>query len=260
MKGEEPGEYKYLSSFAVDEKSESVFLASPYKIIKYDYDGNFIKEISVSDRVNSISYLEDEIKIFNSKFGHQVEDSDELFNLEVFISLDNELVQNDSVVVKSIPVKTQMGTTFPMTKYFSGKPGDYFFYIPVLIPEKVIRDTLYSFDQNLLSFHTKINFQPFQNPESEQKAVNIKSMIKIGHYYIVNYLNQGDYTCFYDSEKQEGFIAKNGIMADQYIIEETADLFPVLNKGNQVYFTGKPITEEDAQYEPNASVLLVDLK
>jgi hypothetical protein len=49
-------------------------------------------------------------------------------------------------------------------------------------------------------------------------------------------------------------------MADQYIMEERADLFPVLNRENQVYFTGKPITQEKAKYEPNASVFLVDLK
>lgn len=260
VKGEGPGEYKYLSSFAVDEKSKSVFLASPYKILKYDYEGHFIEEISGLDRVNSVSYLENELKIFSSKFGHQFEGSDQLFNLEILISLNNELKQKDSVVVKKIPVKSQMGTTFPMAKYFSGNPGDYFFYLPVLIPEKIIRDTLYSFNDNQLSFHTKINFQPFQNPESEQKAVNIKSMIKVGRYYIVNYLNQGEYTYFFDSEKQEGHIAENGIMADQYIMEERADLFPVLNRENQVYFTGKPIRQEKAKYEPNASVFLVDLK
>lgn len=260
LKGEGPGEYKYLSSFAVDEKSESVFLASPYKIIKYDYDGNFIKEISVADRVNSISYLDNELKIFNSKFGHQFEGADDLYNLEILTCLNNDLEKTDSVVVKTIPVKSQMGTTFPMAKYFSGNPGDYFFYIPVLIPEKIIRDTLYAFDDNQLLFHTKINFRPFQSPESDQKAVNIKSINKLGQYYVVNYLNQGDNTYFYNTEKQEGFTAENGIMADQYIMEEKADLFPVLNRDNQVYFTGKPIAEEEAQYEPNASVFLVDLK
>lgn len=260
VKGEGPGEYKNLSSFAIDENSQSVFVSSSNKIIKYNFEGVFIKEISGLDFINSITYLEDELKIFNSKFGYKSAVSDSLFNLEILISLNNELEQKDSLVVKKIPVKSQMGTTFPMAKYFSGNPGNHYFYIPVLIPEKVIRDTLYKFDENQLSFHTKINFQAFQNPESEQKAVNIKSIIKIGNFYVVNYLNQGDYTYFYDTKKQEGFKAENGILADQYIMEETADLFPILNRDNQIYFTGKPISEFDARYEPNPSVFVVELK
>lgn len=256
-KGEGPGEYKYLSSFTIDNTNKKVFISASGKILAYDFEGNFIKEKKGFNYVNAIEFVESELKVFNSKFGH--ESGDSLFNLEILIALDEELNQNDSTVIKEIPVKSISGTSFPKAKYFSGSEENYFFYIPVLISEEVIRDTLYRFNNNETSFFKKINFQPFQDPNSDNKAVNIKSIIKAGNYYMVEFLDQGEFTYLYNENDNKGFMIEGGLQASEYVLEEYIWLSPTLRKDKEAYFVGKPASEADATYEPNASVFLVTL-
>lgn len=260
VQGEGPGEYTYMKSFTIDESSETVYIGAQGKIIKHNFDGEFIEEKRGFNMINYMAVINDELKIFTTQFGYQNENSNELFNLEILQSFDRELRKTDSVLLKKIPIKKSVGSTFPMAKYLSKSKREYYLYIPVLIPEYVIRDTIYKFSENELSFHTKIDFQPFQNPEKDRKSVNIKSIIKTDNYFITEFLNKGNKQFIYDIKNQEGYYMEEGINVAELIMEETTSLFPILNRENEVYFTGKPQSQADADYEPNASIFVVKLK
>lgn len=260
VKGEGPGEYTYMKAFTIDESSETVYIGAQGKIIKHNFDGEFIKEKPGFNMINYMAVINDELKIFTTQFGYQNENSDELFNLEILQSFDKELNKTDSVILKNIPIKKSVGSTFPMAKYLSKSNGAYYIYIPVLIPENVIRDTIYNFSENGISFHSKIDFQPFQNPDKDRKSVNIKSIIKTDNYFFAEFINKGSKQFLFDIKNQEGYYMEEGINVAEFTLEETASLFPILNRENEVYFTGKPQSQADADYEPNASVFVIKLK
>jgi len=259
-KGEGPGEFNYFNSFAVDEDQDLIYVAAKGKLILYRLNGAFVKEVNTFNFINYLAFVKDELKIFSSYFGYQAQGSAQLYNLEILFTVNSANEKKDSVVVKKIPVKSPSGTVFPQAKYFSRSNDQYYFYLPVLIPENLIRDTLYSYSNNELSFYKKIDFESQVNPEAKRKSIKIKSIIKTDRYYISEFLKKGDFVFVYDIKEKEGFHMKKGIDVSDFILEKTASLFPILNESNAVYFVGKPLESANDSDEPNASIFKVKLK
>lgn len=258
-KGNGPGEYQFMNSFAVNPREETIYIATQGRIILYDLKGKFKQDLKDFGFVNYIAFIENELKIFSSKFGFQEKGSDQLYNLEILKSYNSEMEQTDSLLIKKIAIQSVSGTVFPQAKYFSKSEDEYFFYMPVLINEPLIRDTLYKFNNMQLSFYKKLDFESQADPKAKHKTINIKSIIKTDKYLISEYLNDGNRVFIYDLDNSKGYNLKEGLDASDFTLESNVSLFPILNEENKLYFTGKPISSKSESFEPNASIFKVKL-
>ncbi len=74
--GRGPGEYRYAMNFCLDRKNKRVFILTQQKIILYSFNGEFIKEFTISKyntRFDAIQYLNNHIYLFeNIKMGYSI--------------------------------------------------------------------------------------------------------------------------------------------------------------------------------------------
>lgn len=77
---------------------------------------------------------------------------------------------------------------------------------------------------------------------------------------LTDYSTTGKRLFVYNFIDDKGYNLKNGLNAENYILEESASLFPLLSRPGHAYFTGKPTSSSSDEFEPNASIFLVKLK
>ena len=102
-KGQGPGEYISVRNLTVDEKN-GFFYVSDFvqsKLIRYDLNGNFIKESSTGSRltIKDLNYINDELLIVVEYDRRQ--DSKGLFQRSVIYTLDNDMQFVDSCVIRN---------------------------------------------------------------------------------------------------------------------------------------------------------------
>jgi hypothetical protein len=231
-KGEGPGEFLYLSSFALDEKSDRLYLASDRRLITYTLDNEYVSEKSFPYFIDYVEIIDNQLVIIAGRDGKKV--GDKFVNERSLFKVNPELDLIDSIPLLYIEMNKQTGAIFPFKNYISKVDGDNFIYTPVLTNESIMRDTLFRIENSTLMPAIKLNFALPAFSKEGNKLIVIKNVF-ISKKYIL---------CEYDREGSVFFYIKNiksdfSINLDQGFSienEEKIILRPLDLENNRFYF------------------------
>ncbi len=92
-KGQGPGEFTEILGFTLDRDKQHVIIAADFKIMTFDYNGNFIKEFKLRIGVWAIGYTgEDKLLIYSGHSGFTGSISDSTYYQTVIVDLATEKI------------------------------------------------------------------------------------------------------------------------------------------------------------------------
>jgi hypothetical protein len=251
-RGQGPGEYaSIVKSIAFDKKKQYLYIAAFEKIICYTVDGVFVSE-------NSSIYPEylylngEQLNVFSSQPGKEVDDG--FVNKVISCRMDDNFNIIDSMTVQSIHIKQHVGADFPQRDYVSIVGDQIYVYHPSLIPEPVVRDTLYQIKNNMLVPYIKLKFSDDgKKTINSVKTKNILNIWRSERFVFADYQTRnGDYYFMYDMKSDKSFNMKQGFDDDIYNTG-TVDIRPL---GDDRFYFCYTEFADDQDEEPNPTIYI----
>lgn len=188
--GEGPGEYKSVTSIAVDWEAGHIFVSYYNKLITYDLEGKFINESKVASWIDGISLIEGSLHALITERGVRSPNPNKSLTKTYLLGLDDDLQVTDSLLVKSVEVDKGTATALGFGMNFSSNDSENeYIYFPVVSREAIIRDTLYTFTNNEMLPYARLDFDI---KDKLEEKFGITAMIKSENYIL---------TLFYKNSK-----------------------------------------------------------
>ena len=263
-KGQGPGEYLGISRIALDEKNRRLFINSSPKILSYDLTGNFLKEKQLSVNVVDINYINEELLLLINK---EISGSKGICSHSAIWRLNDDLWIVDSCTIRDLSLEGLSGSTLSWSNDFILRGsesvyvyyGDFFFEFGVdNMLEKVLRDTLYRFENNQLIPELKLQFK------NDSKFINLYSIYRSSRYIFAIYRNANSpgttvYCFCYDTKTGKGYNMKNGYADDINGIDKPVVIRPFNLDTEMFYYLHTNMKPSDLE-EPNPTLYIGRLK
>ena len=278
-RGQGPGEFNIILTVAFDEQSKRLFIVSamPNKIICYDLDGFLLKESRYNSNwsIGDINYI----------------------NGELF--LDCMLFQNIEDNYKSVKTLYRMNENFQITdscirweNYWGQVVGDFhkpghcnyivknntsiYIYSPETYIKshapriKVLRDTLYRWEDNHLVPDLKLKFRNDGFDREGDKIIDLYNIYRSTRYIFAMYDFNPDnkqrntekpktyYFC-YDTKTGKGYNIPEGYTDDINGIEKPVSIHP-LHTGSETFYYWHTHMKPGDREEPNPTLYIIKLK
>ena len=288
-KGQGPGEYRYIKSFTVDEKNRIIYIiCDNHKIIGYDLNGKYVKELTVRNK-NMERFLEYQlydIHYFNEKLLLLVEFIEES-RIEknrrlncyhtVIYELNNEMQFVDSCFIRDVYYEGFFWSGV-LNDYLTGNDSVIYLYYPettsflinftpslsrrVGTVKRVLRDTLYFFEDNRLLPELRLKFQRNGRDFNGDKNINLIKIYRSSRYIFAEYengLDRGSHFHFcYDTKTGISYNTRYKRRVNIYDPEEKT-IRPISNNTELFYYLHTHMYPEDLE-EPNPTLYIGTLK
>lgn len=233
--GKGPNEYIYINCFTIDEQTEHVFIGSLGKILCFDFDGNFVFEI------NKYKFF-DYLKVVNGQLWdiHQGTVKSAKPPMAYQYQIDMYSLESgmliDTFLIKTINVEAETFFTSPKVQYISETYENIYLYCPVLLHDAIVRDTLYTYENNSLAPSIKLDFSDLGTTEGSNKNVFITNIFRTQRFLFAEYSHERtNKTFLYDFSDHQKYHLNNGFNDDIYGTGEVS-LIPLDLKTNHMYF------------------------
>ena len=266
-KGQGPGELSgSINKMAIDEKKNQLYLSASKKIVCYDLDGKFIKELSLlqheSFYLTGMNFINDELLII----GEKIVKNGEAYNKQSAIyRLNDELQLVDSCIIRNKYLETLSTTVSysPYDIYFSIIDSTIYSYYPEYLAPKeipeVFRDTLYRFENNRLVPELKLKFNYSNKNLLANKNFRLTNIFRTSRFVFVPYcLSSVQYSnlYIYDMIEKKGY---NILVSDGTLKEGRILVRPFLNNPERFYYSLTNLKPDDFE-EPNPTLYIGKLK
>jgi hypothetical protein len=254
--GEGPGQFFYLSSIVIDERSGLLHIASGRRIITYTLDNQYIGEKSFPFFIDYLEIIDNQLVMIAGQDGKKM--GSKFVNQRSLFKVSTELDVVDSIPLLYIEMNEETGATFPFKNYISQIDEDNFIYIPVLINEPIVRDTLFKINESYLSPLFKLNFTPPLFDKEGNKLILIKNIFISRKFIFCEYNREGNGS-FYIGSRDTDF----SINLDEGILTENGEnvvLRPLDLKNDQFYFINTSSFSNTSSEELNPVIGIVTLK
>lgn len=254
--GEGPGEYKYISSFAVDSTSGKIYLATNRGLLIFSKEFEFIEEHLSLRSLDYVAIVENGLWIISQSYEKPVKEG---FANETYLNFfDSNFQIQDSILFRTVILKNKTAASYPFKNFISNRDGSYFIFTPVLTNEKFIRDTLYQIaDQKIIPYR-KLEFEQPHLNEKGIKNVWIYNIFIQGSYLFCEYSQNSKKMFFvFDEDKSIGYNLEEGLLDDH---ANPLKLHPLRNSFVQLYFVQKASFSDSGTEEQNPVIGIVTLK
>ena len=261
--GDGPGDYNFIKSFAIDRTKSLIYIAGNTKLMVFSLDGDLRTEVKLPF-IQNIYTTPSGIKFISHDLGIQSFDDGRTLNQTYLISLSDQLLPEDTVILRSTPVEGIKGVSMPRgLTFLTSVNGDDFVYFPVpsFYEDPVIRDTLYQVTDNGLKAHLKLNI-PLKN--SKEKGFNLLTLARTKSYVLskLSY-DRAMRLLIHHRGTNTTYLSKGGLsddlfgsgIADLIPLDADANLFFYVKEGPDMVDVLDGATEDDNPY-----VFLVKLK
>ena len=256
--GRGPEEYTGISTFAVDEISERIIVASRNKLLCFGFNGDFIFSVPVNKFVEYIDIVGEEVLLISSKMGVPVDDGT-FANTTWLYRLNSELTVLDSIMVKQIILPSIIGSIFPGSRIITTLNKKQYLFYHVLYEEPIVRDTLYIVESDKLTPSIKIDFAEASRNGEDFIMIN---MYRTDRYVFADYKFEEMYLFCYDLLNDQQYNVIDGFN-DDFLNTGTAKLQLLDADDGTMYFT-KQSNEVSGIFEgvddfDNPVIILVQL-
>ena len=270
-RGQGPGDYNNIRNVTINEKSLDLYILNgDSKILCYNLNGNYLKQttqlqkdgFSIYDLkyVNDILFLIVEQWIKNSNGGNK---HSAIFNInEDFLIIDTCKIRCDGFE------KYSRFYHLYENYLFCNNLAIYLYYTD-LYPEeanpeeKVLRDTLYRFEKNLLIPELKLKFKKNEREINGYKYIYLFNIYKSSRYVFAVYSNKMNdiiYRYCFDTETKKGYNFINDEFIDDInLIKERVKIRPVTMNTELFFYLHTHIKDEDIE-ESNPTIYIGKLK
>lgn len=232
VEGEGPGEFRNLSSFVIDEGSETIRIASGRRMISYSLDNEYIGEKNFPFFIDYLEIIGKDLNLIAANDGVKV--GNKFVNQRSLYKVNSELDIVDSIPLLRVEMNEATGAIYPYKNYISKIEGENFIYTPVLFNEGVIRDTLFKIDNESLKPALKLDFEAPLLNENGDKLILIKNVILSKNFLICEYNREGSSALYIGARYTDMSInLKEGLLIED---EEIITLRPFDLSNDQFYF------------------------
>ena len=280
-KGQGPGEYSSkINHITIDEKNKILIVQADIKIICYDLYGKYLKESKIiikglQNRIEDMCFINEELFVISQNI-MIIPNSNDVYQINsVFYKFNKDLDVIDSCIIHNDYYEIYAGIYNPNPNYLFYRDTTVFLFYPEVASfiinqgiqtrtvKRVLHDTLYRYDNNQFIPELKLRFI---NNGIEVNANKNIQLIKIFHsirYIFVEFTyalndNISYYYC-YDIKSRIGYKAIAGIIDQNKIIEEGANIRHFSNNTELFYFFQTNMTPNDLE-EPNPTLYIGTLK
>ena len=273
-RGQGPGEYTMITNVAFDEKNKRLFIVNfPNKIICYDLNGKFLKESTLkSDNTLflDINYINDEVLLL---VNNQTSAPRSSSSTILLYRLNDDFQVIDSSFVRKNIFVSQRGImrNFSIDYILKGNPSVFLYYSEIYPKgsthpvEKVIRDTLYRFEDNQLVPELKLKFRN-DGMDREGKFIDINNIFRSTRYVfaVYQYYKTLVFTLVYhhfcyDTKTGKSYNMLDGYTDDINGIEERVGIRPLVTDSELFYYWHTNMKPDDKE-EPNPTLYIIKLK
>lgn len=253
--GEGPGEFYNLSSFAIDEDSEILYVATGRRLISYTLNNEYLAEKKFPFIIDYIEIIDNKINLVAGEDG--VKSGDKFVNRRSLLKVNSGLDMVDSIPLIYREMNEQTGANYPYKNFISTIEEENFIYTPVLTDESIIRDTLFKIDDLTLKPSIKLDFAPPLFNEDGNKLILIKNVILSKNFLICEYNREGSSALYigarntdYSINLKEGLLIEDG---------ESVMLRPFDLSSDQFYFVKTYNFSDVSEKELNPMIGIVTL-
>lgn len=258
-KGDGPEEVLRIITFTIDPENRYLYLASPNKIVIYNFENTFVGQIDGFAIPNYMHFQNGKLEVFLTR-NNKSKSGEGFVKVPTMFRIFNDGSIADSVGITEISLKQQIRFMMMDAKYYSNSSRDQFFYLPVLFPEPIVRDTLYVVNELGFQPVVKLDFGAKAITNDGKKAVNIWGMHRSDRYLLARYSFDRKSRYFvYDFKSEKGYNLNSGIDGGEFSDGDAVELMPDLSETNAYYFSVKKI-ENQVKDEPNPTLYFVNLK
>ncbi len=229
-KGQGPSEFIEISSFTLDREKQHVIIAADFKIMTFDYNGNFIKEFRLIIGTRYMGYTgENKLLIYSSYSGYHASILDSTYYQAVIVDLVTEKIIRHAIPYN--PKARLENITGFSSNISSSDANDQYLSVPY-------KDTVWRASGDSISVAYTVDFGEDGLPENYEEEYlskekytsgslreleakeNWRRLNGAGITYSKNmlhffYSSQGKYPqVFYDLNTRKGFQVKNAIEND----------------------------------------------
>jgi len=255
-KGEGPGEYKYVSSFSIDEELDLLYIVSSRKVLVYSSEFEFLKEYNLNFFIDYITLINGGLYAVSQEYGNVVEEG--YANETILYSLSSDFEIIDTLPLRKVVMKKKVASVLGY-KHFLGTNGIHsFIYAPVTTNEEILRDTLYQLEGNQILPYAKLNFP---KPHHDEKGIK--------QYWIANIVNASNFLFTYYFKKDNPLIiflydkrTEKGYNTVGFLDNEGDPVFlRPLDLANDIFYYVKKVEYVDkSTEEENPMIGIVKLK
>lgn len=237
-RGKGPGEYTSVGYFALDDKNHFILVSSGSQILCYDYEGKFMRSLSVDVSIESVHSFKDGNCFLATRGGVDLGDG-KYANITQLYRMDKNLNITDSLLLRTVVLNNRMGGAVYDLFPFSETTAGMYFYYPVLLPEPMLRDTLYKIEENVLTPSIRLDLgMPYTfSVQNMQRNILIFKIFRTDRYFFAQYLvpQTGGFFC-YDLDEQQSYTMGAGF-TDDYFNTGIIQIQPLNTAQNEIYYT-----------------------
>lgn len=255
--GEGPGEYKSVTSMDIDEATGHIYVSAWNKLMVYDSNYQLIEERKLDYHLNYLKILDGELWTVSEEIGIKI--GDNFANQTNIYKLDDANQISDTIPFRTIILDHVHIGGAGFRYWLSDIEEGLFMFMPVLTPEKMIRDTLYQIKDEKMHPAIRFNFErPQTLDESGFQTLVLLNIVNSTSYYILEYDQDWKHFLFlYNKKTNTGYNLSEGL------IDEEGDpvfLRPLDLKEDLFYYIKKFEFEDKTIEEKNPIIGIVKLK
>lgn len=193
--GDGPGEYEFVTAFAVDEHSRKFFVVSNRKVLVYTFDFNLVEEFNLGFFVSFLSVQKDNIYAISYEYG-AVTDGGFSTETSMYI-LDTNFNSLDTIPIRKVVRKDRQASLLGYDKFITTDGFDSFIYAPVATNERFLRDTVFQLHKNRIIPFAKLSFAEPHLDEKGIKRYWIANIFLTANYLGSHYYKEGNDIYFF---------------------------------------------------------------
>ncbi len=233
--GRGPGEYNTIYNIASDSITKILFIDTYKKILCFDFSGRLLTVIKQESMPEFITVVGNKLWSISTTFAHEL-GNERYVNITRLIRYDFQGNSVDTLIVKKVYLDSQAGTTNPKSFFVSDLGRLQYIYYPVMLPEPLLRDTIYEIKENKLIPSVKLDFGEAAKIKNGKKQVHIGNVFKTTRYLFVEYnYNKIPILFCYDYLDDVKYYAKQGFF-DDFFLTGNIQLRPLDLKTEKLYF------------------------
>lgn len=234
--GRGPGEYLSIISQAIDTHNKIVYVASYKQILCFNFSGKLVNVIKQGAMPEFVIIVGDELWVVSTSLGNKLQDNTYL-NITKLVRYTFQGNAVDSSIIKKVILSGLSGTINPQSFFISDLGSKQYIYYPVLLPEIILRDTIYEIKGNKLIPSIKLDLGDAGKLKNGKKQIYFRNIFQTRNYLFAGYsFNKNQLLFCYDYIHNVSYFADRGF-TDDFFGNGVIQLMPLDLENGTMYFT-----------------------
>lgn len=262
--GQGAEEYVNIFDIAADFENKRVFIATRRRLICYDFDGNFIRNIPIRSKgePSCLNFVDDKLLFIGRDTGGVLNDGTRFFSYSLY-KLDDNWQLADSVELIRV-VNPRAAWVQPYNDLITQCGNETYQYAFEFNSEPSLRDTLFQLKNMERIPHLRLDFHASGVDANGERVIYLQNIYRSSRYVFAYYglAEQNEYFCFcYDTKTGKGYSMQDGykddVMHDGMIVK----MRPFIQNTDKFYYLVTDVAENlDSEEEPNPTLYIGTLK